>query len=420
MITKQKNYKIKSKKDIIKCLNAFNGYYSLLKSYIDSKTLKSSLDRGAFTHPNLILDETVMSLLGNNRHRISLGYGQEAGEDLLRNKIAELENLKHTTLYTKDNVVIVPGAWCGVELAIEEIINRRPGKFLKVRLVVIGPTHYQLFQRAIDVYGIDIIGIDFTYIGKPNTISSKDEVDIVLRHNPSIIFLSNPNNPNGVYCKPSVIKYLVSQTKKRKIWLIIDELQNFLPKQGLSLGYDSWIQSKYVIRIDSNSKRYALAEYRVGWVIADKKVIGSRHKGLVGRVRGLVGNAPRASNDALNILLDYDILSARGQPHPLQEKILNLEKLYECVVNRLSTNPHIVILDKDACFNVCIKLIGFKDDSTVSELLMKHGTLIMPCTGYGYDNEDCVFRITFAERTERVIHSLDTLEKVIKIYARAI
>jgi aspartate/methionine/tyrosine aminotransferase len=193
-------------------------------------------------------------------------------------------------------------------------------------------------------------------------------------------------------------------------------MQDFLPVDKKSLGYGSWINSKNVVRVNSFSKHYGLAEYRIGWVIAHKKIIGGRYSGIVSRIRGLMGNAPRAANDVILKLIDYEIQSIKENKyiHPLKNKFDDLNKKYDYIVKRLTKNKQIEIIHKDACFNLTIKVNGFRGDIDLSKKLMNKGTLIMPCEGYGYDSKDTVMRITFAERWDRIRHSIGILEDILK------
>jgi aspartate/methionine/tyrosine aminotransferase len=306
---------------------------------------------------------------------------------------------------------VVAGAWFGVEVVIEEITQKYANK--KPKIAVIGPTHYQLFQRPIEVLGLEVIGFDFVNF-KGSTPKTKEEIDQILKCKPNVVFVTNPNNPIGEYFPSNLLRYLISTCKKRKIFVIIDEMQNFLATDGKGINYGKWIKAKNVIRIDSFSKHYALAEYRVGWVIADKSIIGSRYTGITQHVRGLMGNAPRAANDAIVKLLDFEINEIRNKiEHPLGRRIKLLYKKEDFIIKLLSKNPRIEIIHRDACFNLTVRIKDFPSDIEMSRRLMNRGTLIMPCTGYGYRTEDVVMRITFAERWSRIKHSMAVLTSIL-------
>lgn len=406
----EKRYTITSTEQIKKRMRAFNQYYALLREFIEKGTLKSSLDRGAFTHPRQILNKDIIDSLGVKRHRISLGYGPEAGEDKIRQSIADLENLKHKTKYTLNNIAVVAGAWFGVELAIEEIWRTRKNK--KLKITVIGPTHYQLFQRPIEIMNAEVIGFDFINF-KGSTPQTKGEINEMVKSKPDIIFVTNPNNPVGEYFPANLLQYLIQICKKKNIYIIIDEMQNFIPVKGRGLNYGKWIQSPKVIRIDSFSKHYGLAEYRVGWVIAEKEFIGDRYSGVIGQTRGLMGNAPRAANDAILKLIDIENTALKNGKNILQKQLDSLRKKEQFIIKYLSKDPRIEIIHRDACFNLVIRIKGIKSDIVFVRKLMEAGTLMMPCEGYGYRSEDVVIRITFAERWKKIIHGMKTLTLVL-------
>ncbi len=401
----------RSKKDILVCIRAFNSYYALLREYIDKGNLKSSLDRGAFTHPSQILTKRLNDLLGPKRHRISLGYGQEAGEQVLREKISALENLKHGTSYKPDNLVLVAGAWNGVELVLEELTGLNYGKLKKIKVAIIGPTHYQLFQRPIEVLGIDIVGFDFINFDG-STPRKWSEIEAIFKEKPNVIFVTNPNNPNGEYFPASLLHKLIDECKKKGIYVVIDEMQSFIPKEGKSLNYEKWIQSKNVIRVDSFSKHYGLAEYRIGWVIADKEFVGNRYSGIVSRVRGLMGNGPRAANDTISELLDIEEAIIKGKKNEIQKHIDSLKRKEEFIIKFLSGVDNIEILHRDACFNLTIRIKNGNSDIDFVDKLMNRGTMLMPCEGYGYRSKDVVIRITFAERWKKIRHGMVVLKAV--------
>lgn len=408
----EKRYTITSTEQIKKRMRAFNQYYALLREFIEKGTLKSSLDRGAFTHPRQILNKDIIDSLGAKRHRISLGYGPEAGEDLLRKNIAYLENLKHKTHYNLDNIAIVAGAWFGVELAIEEINRTRRDKAKKLRIAVIGPTHYQLFQRPVEILNAEVIGFDFINF-KGSTPKTKEEINDILKWKPNIVFVTNPNNPVGEYFPSKLLQYLIKKCKNKNTYILIDEMQNFLPTKEKGLNYAKWIQSKKVVRIDSFSKHYGLAEYRVGWVIADKEFIGNRYNGIIGQTRGLMGNAPRAANNAILKLIDIETATIKGGRNILQKQLKSIERKEQFLIDYLSKDPRIEIIHRDACYNIVIKVKGVKNDIEFSRRLMEAGTMLMPCEGYGYRSQDVVMRITFAERWKKIIHGMKTLTSVL-------
>ena len=414
MITKKKRYVVKSSADVLKSVDSFCNYYRLIKEYIEKGKIRSSLDRGAFALPQFILKGKFLSLLGSGRNSMSYAYGPEMGDIHIRTKIIDLENARYQTSYSPDHVAVVPGAWSGVEFVIEELVNLKKGKTRPMTLAVIGPTHYQMFHRAINVYGVNVVGYDFIFPGEGSTPRTKQEIDEILASRPSAVFLANPNNPNGEYFPPEILRYLIQTAQKRKIYVIVDEIQDFLSAKDKGLRYGKWIQSANVIRVDSFSKKRGISEYRIGWVIAPKEILGDRLCGVIGRMSGLMGNAPRAANTAIAAILDADLQRVYTGKNAFGPVERSLRKREDAIHKRLAKMHGVEILPREACINITIKVRAPYTDMQLAKKLMDEGTLIMPCAGYGYDPKDGVMRITFAERWKKIDHSMSALSRVLR------
>jgi aspartate/methionine/tyrosine aminotransferase len=394
---------------IIAAVDFFCQYYELMRTFVANGDITSSVDRGTFVRSKDVLSPETYKLLGDGRRSNSHAYGPEAGDYHIRQLIAELDNERFGTAYSRTHVAVVPGAWAGVELVLEELFKLTRGTLHDGHLVIVGPTHYQMFHRAINFLGIDVRAYDFVDAGAPHVPTSWDDFEPIFATRPTAIFLTNPNNPDGLYISPSLLREVVERATSERIYVVLDEIQDLFPSSpDVGLGYGPWIQTPYVIRIDSLSKKRGLAEYRVGWVLADPPLLGTRTTGLIGRTSGLLGNAPRAANTALAHILaamrtDYH---AAGTLAGLYDDLARKEGY---VSERLRSLTAARLFPRDASINTTVQFMLGLRDLDMSERLMRRGTLVMPCTGYGYDSSDCVMRITFAERDDKLTHAMDAL-----------
>ena len=402
--------------EILASVDRFCEYYRRMNLLVDKGRIQSSLDRGAFVRPQDILNDQAWELLGSSRNSLSYAYGPEAGEDKVRELIAELENKRFGTSFTRENVVITCGAWAGVNVILEELFGLVAGKRAPGALAVVGPTHFQLFHRAINMLGIDVQAFNFCFPGEIHVPRSIGDFDEIFSINPRAIFLTNPTNPDAIFYSPTVIQALVEKCAKAGVYLILDEIQDFLrTPETTGLGYGSWIEADHVIRVDSFSKKRGLADYRVGWVVASSELLGTRTGGIIGRLSGFMGNAPRAANCAIEYLLRCELDRVDGKPDALASSWQVLEAKEALLLKLLREIPEIIeILPREACINRVIRVRSPFDDLRLATLLMDAGTLIMACGGYGYRPEDNYLRITFAERDEKIRHSIATLGKILR------
>ncbi len=247
---------------------------------------------------------------------------------------------------------------------------------------------------------------------------SMEDIEEVFHERPRIIFITNPNNPDGKYFPPGLLREVIERAQLEGIYVIIDEIQNCFQKNNEYPGYGPWIEQPHVIRLDSASKRYALAEYRIGWVRADPGLLGtalpngrSHLEGIVGRMSGLVGNAPRAANTLLSWIMEQEIVAGAKFMHTVR---CELAAKADYIRKRLEAMKGIKVIMPEACINITAQTSFSGTDMELAERLMLAGTLLMPSVGYGYEHHPATMRITFAERMEKLEHSMDVLERCLR------
>lgn len=410
--------------DIQAAVKNFALYHDYIHEAVDTygKTRRwYSVDRGTFSTP--ILPEEYLAYLGSERFsksqhrpgRDSVAYGPEVGPEELRSKIAERENLLHGTSYEAKEIAMMAGAWNGLVHAMEHIMKDRCNESDRDKVLVIGPTLYQMFWKATHFEKMNVVAHDYTVPGAEH-IPTKEDIEDMFREKPRIIVITNPNNPDGQYIHNNVLQAIITRAAEEDTYVIIDEIQNCLSADGAQLQYGSWIQAPHVIRVDGPAKRYSLAEYREGWIIADPAILGNRLEGVTGRMSSEMGNAPRAANLALYKLCEHEIAVLRQQVDsimtPTYEAIANQEQFFLNLAQGMQGITEII--RRDACINFAIRTNYDGTDMQLAEkLVYDHGALIMPASGYGYQPEHAVLRVTFAERKAAVQGALKALDTVL-------
>lgn len=133
-----------------------------------------------------------------------------------------------------------------------------------------------------------------------------------------VIMLNSPNNPSGAVYSRQFIKDVVELSQKRGIYLIMDDIYHRLVFDGVE-----WVNvfdyakeltdNTKVIIINGVSKQYAMTGFRIGWAVANKKLIevmrilqGHQTSGpSVVMQKAAVGalNGPQSQVDALRVTL---------------------------------------------------------------------------------------------------------------------
>ncbi len=92
------------------------------------------------------------------------------------------------------------------------------------------------------------------------------------------IIVNSPNNPSGVMYPESLIAELVEFCEKKGIYLIMDDIYNKLIADGKTWASsykftNKDIENTKVITVNGVSKLYGMTGFRVGWAIANKKLV---------------------------------------------------------------------------------------------------------------------------------------------------
>jgi aminotransferase len=88
------------------------------------------------------------------------------------------------------------------------------------------------------------------------------------------IIMNNPHNPRGQVFTESELRCLVSLAEKRDLWLLCDEAYSDFLVDGsfISLGRIDR-QKTHAVVVNSMSKNYGISGWRIGYVIANAKLI---------------------------------------------------------------------------------------------------------------------------------------------------
>ena len=104
--------------------------------------------------------------------------------------------------------------------------------------------------------------------------------DVISRcgSNTKAILLNSPNNPSGLMYSQDVIKEIVEFAEKEGIYLITDDIYHKLLFDGklwtnpYEFSKDLGDTSKLIV-INGVSKAYAMTGFRIGWAVANPKLI---------------------------------------------------------------------------------------------------------------------------------------------------
>ena len=306
-------------------------------------------------------------------------YGSPKGITELREVLAGFDS-PITNQYTKENIMICPGARFAVYLAITTLLN--PGD----EIIVIEPSWPAYKDCALNA-GIKVRTIKTTL--ETRWEPSIDQIKNAINENTKMIVLNYPNNPTGKVLPEKLLVNIFQTAKEHDLYVLSDEIYFRLDRLN-----EIRVPSQYCkpmisnheksIIINSFSKSHAMTGFRIGWVIAEPSIIEKMSK--------------------------LQALSLTNVSEPIQYVALraleaNTTKNEQVVRTRLDVliqsakDIGLEFIEPDGAMYLFAKT-KYKDfDATkFSEKLLEHGVAIAPGEGFGDYKE--FFRITAIDETK--------------------
>jgi len=191
-----------------------------------------------------------------------LKYGQVRGMTIFRDALVKYISKKFNTNVSQDNIIVSPGARFSIFTAISTLLN--PGD----EMIVIEPAWPAYKECALNS-GIKVRTINTTIEDKWEP--SLEKIESTINSNTKMIVLNYPNNPTGKILPEKLQDDIVDLARKNSLYVLSDEIYSQYAKSSwksiLSYNYEKSIVTQ------SFSKSHAMTGFRIGYGIADTKII---------------------------------------------------------------------------------------------------------------------------------------------------
>ncbi len=212
--------------------------------------------------PDFLPPQIVKDALEEVFDKGFLKYGQVKGMPIFREALAKYVSKKFNTNITQENIIVSPGARFSIFTAITTLLN--PGD----EMIVIEPAWPTYKDCALNA-GIKVRTINTTLEEKWEP--SLQQIENVINSNTKMIVLNYPNNPTGKILPEKLQDDIIELARKNNLYVLSDEIYSQYAKNGwksiLSYNYEKSIITQ------SFSKSHAMTGFRVGYGIADTKII---------------------------------------------------------------------------------------------------------------------------------------------------
>ncbi|NBK97386.1 MAG: aminotransferase class I/II-fold pyridoxal phosphate-dependent enzyme [Erysipelotrichia bacterium] len=212
--------------------------------------------------PNFETDASIKRALKKALDKNMTHYGENAGLFALRNKISDDLYLRYGVKYDEEEIIVTIGASEALSITLRTILNKGDS-------VIVFEPAYPAYRPLIEMYDAKYIGVDTC---SHHFQIEQKQLEKAITEKTKAIILTSPNNPTGsVYNKES-IQAVLKCIANRDIFVICDNIYDEIIYEDIPNFVTSQKERNKIIMLQSFSKSYAMAGFRLGYVCADKSI----------------------------------------------------------------------------------------------------------------------------------------------------
>ncbi|MEA5008059.1 pyridoxal phosphate-dependent aminotransferase [Clostridium tyrobutyricum] len=273
-----------------------------------------------------------------------------------------------------------------------------------------------VFSPFYENYAADAIlsGAKPIYVSlKPPEFSfDREELEKAFEQKPKALILCNPSNPTGKVFTLEELKYIAELAEKYDTFVITDEVYEHIVMDPCKHIYFASLPGMFdrTISCSSLSKTYSITGWRLGYVIANERVIDNVRKVHDFLTVGAAAPLQEAAVAGLKLPDKYYIELKNLYT---EKRTLFLKGLDEAGLRYYKPNGAYYVIVDVSEFNV-------KNDLKFCEWLAKEvGVGAVPGSSFFKEDVNYLIRLHFAKKDETLIKAIDrlkTLKDKVKFY----
>ncbi len=351
----------------------------------------SKLARDIKESPTLKMNEAAGKLRDRGEPVIHLGAGEPKSKvplDAILNGAAKL---------TTADIRYTPTE--GISSLIKAVVRYTEesyGKVISTKNVIIsnGAKHsiYNLMVTLVDPqdeviilapYWVSYPEIVKMVYGKPVIVGPEDgrfipsieDIEEAMSSYTKAVIVNSPNNPSGAVYPEEFIAQIVELCEKKNIYLIMDDIYHklvFNGKQAVSCYKHAKDQSdsSRLIAVNGVSKMYAMTGFRIGWTVANTKIIEA------------MINVQAQNMSCPSVVLQEAAAGAlNGVQSGVEALRLMLQNNRDVMVNELRAFTGVKIIPPDGTFYCLPDFSAYRKDSVALSKFLLEKALVVTVPG---------------------------------------
>ncbi len=316
-------------------------------------------------------------------------YAPSDGIPSLKKAIVHYTEKNYGRAVESANVVVSDGAKHSISNLLYALIN--PGD----QVIILAPYWVSYPEMVKMVNGVPIIvtPADGGFYPKLS------EIEKVITPSTRAIIVNSPNNPSGAIFPDELVGQIVDLCEKKNIYLLMDDIYHKLVFDGKKIApvYNFTkkdIESTNVIVINGISKTYGMTGFRVGWVVANRK--------LVKTITNIQSQTTTCNSPICQVAAEAALTGDQGC---VDELVATIQKNRDTLIQGLRSIPGVKVEKPEGAF-YCFPDFNtlYKDSMALADFLLKKALVVtVPGKDFGMEGH---LRLSYAGAASEVADGL--------------
>ena len=320
-------------------------------------------------------------------------YAPPDGLPSMKKAVIRYTEENYDRLVSPENVIVTNGAKQSLYNIFYSILNPQD------EVVVIAP-YWVSYPEIIKM----CMGIPVIVTPEDGTFTPRfEDIEQAVTSATRAIIVNSPNNPSGAIYPPELIEKITDLCEQKGIFMVCDDIYHKLTFSGhTSIPAYSFtkkdVENSNIIVVNGVAKLYGMTGFRIGWVVAPRKLVEVMTNVLAQTTSCVSPIAQAAAEGALN-----------GLQSVVEALRLQIQNNCEVLLQEMKTFNGARLIPPQGTFYALPDLRAFNNNSVeVSKFLLKKAMVVtVPGREFGMEGH---IRISFAGSVKDITEGISRIK----------
>jgi aspartate aminotransferase len=341
-------------------------------------------------------NKTPITAILSSAARLSTGdvkYTPTDGIPSLKKAIVRYTEENYDKIVQPENIIVCDGAKQCLFNIFFTLLNPQD------EVIILAP-HWVSYPEIVRmVYGIPVIVTPEDGGFHPRM----EDITRAVGPATKAIIVNNPNNPSGVVFSDGFICEIVEFCEKKGIYLVMDDIYHklFFDGKRPATAYhysDKDLEATHIIVVNGVSKLYGMTGFRIGWVVAPRKLIQ------------VMTNIQAQTTSCVSVVLQAAAEGALNGVQSVVENLrLSIQNNRDVIMQELKTFNDVRCVKPDGTFYCLPDMRAYNGDSVaLSNLLLKKALVVtVPGKEFGMEG---YLRLSYSGSVKDLTEGIDRMK----------